>query len=49
MTTDPFKSLGFGAAILRPLFEKPSAWRVPDGAIGLTMWAIAANLLLNAA
>jgi L-lysine exporter family protein LysE/ArgO len=42
-----FFALGFGAAILRPLFEKPAAWRVLDGAIALTMWAIAANLLLN--
>ena len=42
-----FFALGFGAALLRPLFEKPSAWRVLDGAIGLTMWAIAANLLLT--
>ncbi|SDZ09749.1 L-lysine exporter family protein LysE/ArgO [Jannaschia faecimaris] len=40
-----FASLGFGAALLRPLFAKPSAWRVLDGLIALVMWAIAANLL----
>ena len=40
-----FASLGFGAVLLRPLFAKPSAWRVLDALIALVMWAIAANLL----
>lgn len=40
-----FFSVGYGASLLRPLFAKPSAWRVLDGIIGLVMWAIAAGLL----
>ena len=42
-----FFSLGYGARILDPLFRKPSAWRVLDVIVGLTMWAIAAKLLLH--
>jgi len=42
-----FFSLGYGAAILRPLFAKPAAWRMLEGVIALTMWAIAAQLLLS--
>ncbi|MEM8627582.1 MAG: LysE/ArgO family amino acid transporter [Pseudomonadota bacterium] len=41
-----FFSLGYGAALLRPLFAKPVAWRVLEVLIGLTMWAIAVKLLL---
>ncbi|WP_323771190.1 LysE/ArgO family amino acid transporter [Antarctobacter sp.] len=40
-----FFSLGFGARALAPLFARPSAWRVLDLVIGLTMWAIAAKLI----
>ncbi|MCJ2060049.1 LysE/ArgO family amino acid transporter [Methylobacterium sp. J-048] len=42
-----FFALGYGAAILRPLFAKPAAWRVLEGMIALTMWVIAAELLLS--
>lgn len=42
-----FFSLGYGAALLRPIFAKPSAWRVLDVIIGLTMWAIALGLILS--
>jgi L-lysine exporter family protein LysE/ArgO len=42
-----FFSLGFGARLLAPLFAKPIAWKLLDGAIALVMWAIAASLLLN--
>lgn len=42
-----FFSLGFGARMLAPVFAKPSAWRVLDLIVALTMWAIAASLLLN--
>jgi len=42
-----FFSLGYGAAILRPLFAKPAAWRVLEGVIAITMWVIAAELLLS--
>lgn len=41
-----FFSLGYGARILRPMFAKPSAWRVLDMLIGMIMIALAANLLL---
>lgn len=42
-----FFSLGYGASLLRPLFAKPSAWRVLEIIIGITMWMIAAKLLLG--
>lgn len=41
-----FFSLGYGARRLAPVFARPVAWRVLDTGIGLTMWAIAAKLLL---
>ncbi len=41
-----FFSLGYGARLLRPVFARPAAWRVLDGAIGLIMWAIAGRLVL---
>ncbi len=40
-----FFSLGFGARVLTPFFQKPSAWRILDSIIALTMWAIAASLI----
>lgn len=42
-----FFSLAYGAAWLRPLFAKPSAWRALEAAIALTMWTIAAKLLMG--
>ncbi len=42
-----FFSLGFGARHLAPLFARPLAWRVLDGAIAATMFGIAASLLVN--
>ncbi|MGE6739806.1 LysE/ArgO family amino acid transporter [Allorhizobium pseudoryzae] len=42
-----FFSLGYGAAWLRPLFARSSAWRLLEGAIALVMWAIAARLLIG--
>ena len=39
-----FTALGFGARLLRPLFARPAAWRVLDGAIALVMVTIAASL-----
>ncbi|GAA6165942.1 LysE/ArgO family amino acid transporter [Pelagimonas sp. KU-00592-HH] len=42
-----FFSLGFGARLLRPLFVSPRAWQVLDVVVGLTMWAIAAKLILG--
>lgn len=40
-----FFSLGYGARILTPLFEKPLAWRILDFFIGLVMWTIALTLI----
>ncbi|WP_299502829.1 LysE/ArgO family amino acid transporter [uncultured Roseobacter sp.] len=40
-----FFALGYGARVLAPLFARPSSWRVLDGLIACTMWAIAAGLL----
>ncbi|WP_298461556.1 LysE/ArgO family amino acid transporter [uncultured Cellulomonas sp.] len=44
-----FTALGHGAALLRPLFAAPRAWRVLDGVIALVMWALAASLVVAAA
>lgn len=40
-----FFSLGYGAALLRPLFAKPIAWKVLDVGIGFVMWLITIKLL----
>ncbi len=42
-----FFSLGYGARALRPLFTSARAWQVLDVVVGITMWAIAAKLLLG--
>ena len=42
-----FFSLGFGARLLAPVMTSARAWRVLDAVIGLTMWALAAGLLLG--
>ncbi len=42
-----FFLLGYGARLVAPVFARPSAWRVLDTVIGLTMWAIALALLLR--
>ncbi|MCG6901212.1 MAG: LysE/ArgO family amino acid transporter [Rhodobacter sp.] len=42
-----FFGLGYGARLLRPLFAKPSAWRALEGIVGVTMWAIAAELIFG--
>ena len=41
-----FFALGYGARALAPVFARPSAWRLLDLVVGLTMWAIAASLIL---
>ena len=41
-----FFSLGYGAALLRPVFSRPSTWRILEGVIALVMWAIALKLVL---
>ena len=42
-----FFSLGHGARLLRPLFGRPSAWRVLDALVGVVMWSLAAKLALG--
>jgi L-lysine exporter family protein LysE/ArgO len=44
-----FAALGGGARLLRPLFARPGAWRVLDGAIAVVMVAVAASLLWSPA
>lgn len=41
-----FFSLGYGARLLRPVFARPGAWRVLDGAIGAVMVTIAVTLVV---
>ena len=41
-----FLLLGYGARVLRPVFENPKAWQFLDITIGCSMWAIALTLLL---
>ena len=40
-----FFSLGYGAALLRPIMASPRAWTLLDAGIGLLMWALAAMLI----
>jgi L-lysine exporter family protein LysE/ArgO len=40
-----FFGLGYGAALLSPIFADRRAWRVLDTLIGIVMWAIAARLV----
>jgi len=40
-----FTVLGYGARLLRPVFARPTAWRVLDALIATTMTAIAISLL----
>lgn len=40
-----FFSLGYGARLLRGIFEKPRAWQVLEFFIGTIMWGIAAKLV----
>ncbi|WP_198659247.1 LysE/ArgO family amino acid transporter [Nocardiopsis sp. FIRDI 009] len=42
-----FFALGFGARFLRPVFARPGAWRVLDGAIAVVMLSLGARLALG--
>jgi len=42
-----FFALGYGARRLRPLFAQPLAWRLMEASIGVIMWLIAAQLVLQ--
>ena len=41
-----FTTLGFGAGRLRPVFARPSAWRVLDGGIAAVMAGLAVGLVV---
>jgi L-lysine exporter family protein LysE/ArgO len=43
-----FTTLGFGARLLRPVFARPTAWRVLDGVIAVVMTALAVSLAVRA-
>ncbi len=43
-----FSVLGFGARLLAPVFARPRAWVVLEVLVGLTMWALALGLALEA-
>lgn len=40
-----FFSLGYGAIRLRPVFSRPSSWRILEAVIACVMWLIAFKLL----
>lgn len=42
-----FFALGYGAALLRPVFANPRTWRIFEGAIAALMWFIGLKLLLG--
>lgn len=42
-----FFSLGYGARLLAPLMQSVRAWRILDVGIGVTMWTLAAGLILS--
>lgn len=42
-----FAALGFGAALLAPVFARPMAWRVLDGLVALMMFGVGASLLVT--
>ena len=42
-----FAALGFGARLLAPVFARPAAWVWLEVLVGLTMWGIAATLVLG--
>jgi L-lysine exporter family protein LysE/ArgO len=44
-----FTGLGFGARLLRPVFARPTAWRVLDAVIAVVMVSLAASLALRGA
>lgn len=42
-----FFSLGYGAIRLRPIFSRPSSWRILEAVIACIMWLIAFKLLTD--
>lgn len=44
-----FAGLGYGARLLRPVFARPTAWRMLDGGIAVVMSALAVSLVVRGA
>src|SRR3954451_7987780 len=44
-----FTGLGYGARLLRPVFARPTAWRVLDAVIAVVMLSLAASLAVRGA
>jgi L-lysine exporter family protein LysE/ArgO len=44
-----FVGLGYGARLLRPVFARPTAWRVLDAVIGVVMVSLAVSLAVRGA
>jgi L-lysine exporter family protein LysE/ArgO len=42
-----FFALGYGARLLIPVFQRPTAWRVLDILIGCVMWGLAVKVLVT--
>ncbi|MCG2573528.1 MULTISPECIES: LysE/ArgO family amino acid transporter [Acinetobacter] len=42
-----FFSLGYGARLLQPIFNRPVSWKILDTVIGGVMWGIAWQLLVH--
>ena len=42
-----FAGLGYGARLLRPVFARPTAWRVLDGVIALIMVGLGVSLVVR--
>jgi L-lysine exporter family protein LysE/ArgO len=42
-----FYSLGYGARLLTPIFQKPLSWKILEALIGVVMYSIAVSLLLS--
>ena len=42
-----FSAIGYGARMLRPVFARPTAWRVLDAFVGLTMLTLAGSLAVR--
>ena len=43
-----FTTLGFGARLLAPMFERPRAWQILDTLVGITMITLAVMLIRQA-
>lgn len=43
-----FAALGYGSRLLKPIFARPTAWRLLDAFVGVTMLTLAASLAAGA-